>query len=80
VILVAKDKMKWKNGRHLLEDCSRWIKREKMSDKKKEEKRKEKQIVGNERIKVHWISHRELDFILRGINVARTDKAKQGIK
>jgi hypothetical protein len=48
--------------------------------KKKERKRKEKQIVGNERIKVHWISHRELDFILRGISVARTDKAKQGIK
>lgn len=39
-----------------------------------------KEIVGNESMKVHWINRRELDFILRGINVARTDKAKQGIK
>jgi hypothetical protein len=48
--------------------------------KEKKRKRKEQQIVGNERIRVHWISHRQLDFILRGINVAHTGKAKQGIK
>lgn len=43
-------------------------------------KKKVKEILINERKKVHWISRGELDFILRGINFARTDKAKQGIK
>ena len=51
-----------------------------MNQRREDVKKKVKEIVGNERKRVHWITRGELDFILRGINVARTDKAKQGIK
>lgn len=72
VILVIKDKKKKRPafvGR-LFE----------MNQRREDVKKKVKEIVGNERKRVHWITRGELDFILRGINVARTDKAKQGIK